>query len=76
MKVCEYQTNSTILLHYLHEQHNRYLAEVEQLSAPLGKAIDLAENSSIGCRRCDRRACIVDKTPVAAILRMRDQITF
>ena len=52
------------------------MAEVEQLCAPLGKAIDLAENSAIGCRRCDRRACIVDKTPVAAILRMRDQITF
>ena len=65
-----------MLLHYLKQQYNRFLWEVEQLAAPLTRSLALTSPSQIGCRVCDKRAGLIDKTPLPAILRMRDSLTF
>lgn len=71
-----YEANSVVLLHYLKEQHDRFLSEIEQLAAPLRRSLALSSPSQIGCRKCDRRAGLMDTTPLPAILRMRDHLTF
>ena len=65
-----------MLLHYLKQQYNRFLWEVEQLAAPLTRSLALTSPSQIGCRVCDKRASLIDKNPLPAILRMRDSLTF
>ena len=71
-----YEANSVVLLHYLKDQHDRFLSEIEQLTAPLRRSLALSSPSQIGCRKCDRRAGLMDTTPLPAILRMRDHLTF
>ena len=48
VKACEYINSDQVLLTYLKQQHERYLHEVEQLSAPLGKAQDFSDPSGVG----------------------------
>ena len=76
MRAVSYEANSVVLLHYLKEQHDRFLSEIEQLAAPLRRSLPLSSPSQIGCRKCDKRAGLMDTTPLPAILRMRDHLTF
>ena len=76
VRAVSYEANSVVLLHYLKEQHDRFLSEIEQLAAPLRRSLPLSSPSQIGCRKCDKRAGLMDTTPLPAILRMRDHLTF
>ena len=75
-RVCEFVDGEEKLLGYLKAQHERYLKEVTQISTPVGKSFDLNRVDAIGCRNCDPRAPALEKVPIAATLRMRDQISF
>ena len=75
-KICRFQTEREPLLSYLKEQHERYLREVTQLSVPVEKSCDLSRPDALGCKVCDVRAGALVKVPIAATLRMKDQITF
>ena len=70
------EVEGTVLLQYLQKQYNRYMHEVLQLSMPIRNSLDLSFPSQVGCRICDHRQEIIEKVPVTALLRLRDQISF
>ena len=70
------EVEGTVLLQYLQKQYNRYMHEVLQLSMPIRNSLDLSFPSQVGCRICGHRQEIIEKVPVTALLRLRDQISF
>ena len=75
-QICKFQSEVEPLLGYLKNQHERYLKEVTQLTVPIGKSYDLSRPDAVGCKICDIRTNALVGVPIAATLRMKDQIKF